>query len=355
MDDIAKYCGVSLKTVSRVINHTGEVSEATKRKVEAAMVDLDYQVNLLARGLKQKKMDIIIVFFDRHDDEYINSWRNLMLRYLFRYARKIGKKIIVTPSDGQNYLEDETDGFYLLSSGIADGAIIMEYVEHDKRVDYLERTKTPYVILGQPQEANRNAVSLDNYYVGYLGGEYLQQKNFQKICLVVGDEQYYANRARTQGFEEALKAAGTSGTVIYGGDTIEKTYHIAKQILVEEPVDCFFVSGDEMAVGVYRAIYEKHLRIPEDVAVLGIDNLPTSEYLYPPLSSIKQDFDLLAKESIQMLDDLINQEKASKPKQIFIQSQIVERGSTAKEPVKGGRKDEEVSCNRTERSSISGV
>lgn len=328
MTDIAKYCGVSLKTVSRVINHSEHVSEDTRKKVEAAMNDLNYQVNLMARGLKQSRMNIIIVFLDRHNDEYLNSWRNIMLRHLFRYTRSIGMKIIVSPSDSQKYLEDETDGFYLLSSGIADGAILLEYVYKDQRVAYLEDTKTPYVVLGQPKETNVHAVSFDNYHAGYLGGAYLQKRNYKNICFITGERQYFSVESRVRGFQDALKESGSNGKVYYGVHTIEETYHISRRILEEEDVDCFFVSGDERAMGVYKAIYEKQLKIPEDIAVMGIDNLPMSEFLYPPLSSIKQDFDLLAKECIFMLEELLNQSEYAKPIQKLIPSEIVERTST---------------------------
>ena len=105
-----------------------------------------------------------------------------MLKYLFRYSSGIGLKIIVSPSDSHGFLEDETDGFYLLSSGIADGAILLEHMAKAQRIEYLKRTGTPYVVLGQPEEQDIPAVSLDNFDVGLKGGGYLKEKGFKKIC-----------------------------------------------------------------------------------------------------------------------------------------------------------------------------
>ena len=122
MMQIAEHCGVSLKTVSRVLNHPEQVSPKTREAVRRSMEQCGFQVNLLAKGLKQNRTNIIIVFLDKHNGDYMNLWRSRMLKYLFRYSSGIGLKIIVSPSDSHGFLEDETDGFYLLSSGIADGA-----------------------------------------------------------------------------------------------------------------------------------------------------------------------------------------------------------------------------------------
>ena len=152
MMQIAEHCGVSLKTVSRVLNHPEQVSPKTKDAVRKSMEQCGFQVNLLAKGLKQNRTNIIIVFLDKHNGDYMNLWRSEMLKYLFRYSSGIGLKIIVSPSDSHGFLEDETDGFYLLSSGIADGAILLEHMAKDQRIEYLKRTGTPYVVLGQPEE-----------------------------------------------------------------------------------------------------------------------------------------------------------------------------------------------------------
>ena len=196
MMQIAEHCGVSLKTVSRVLNHPEQVSPKTREAVRRSMEQCGFQVNLLAKGLKQNRTNIIIVFLDKHNGDYMNLWRSRMLKYLFRYSSEIGLKIIVSPSDSHGFLEDETDGFYLLSSGIADGAILLEYMAEDQRVGYLKRTGTPYVVLGQPEEQDIPAVSLDNFDVGLKGGRYLKEKGFKKICYLTNDVGFYSTKLR---------------------------------------------------------------------------------------------------------------------------------------------------------------
>lgn len=329
--DIANDCGVSIKTVSRVINDSSMVSEETKEKVYASMKRLNYQVNMLAKGLKGSRTNIIVIFTERHHEEHLSAWHNIMLKYLFSYAKEKSFKAVMSPSNSQKYLEDETDGFYLLASGIADGAILLENVHQDSRVEYFKKTNIPYVVFGEPEDTTIPAVSLDNYDVGFKGGEFLIKKQYKKIVLLIGEEKFLSTQLRIKGFKDAVKKE--NGRVQYqihtGVDTIEKAYNKAKEILDSTDVNAFFVSGDERAIGVYRAIYEKGLKIPEDVSVLGIDNIPVGRYLYPPISTIEQNFELMAKECIDKLSKLMNHEKIDEK---FIAQKfpcvIIERKST---------------------------
>lgn len=340
MEQIAEHCGVSLKTVSRVINHPDQVSPKTRDAVRKSMEEFGFQVNLLARGLKQNRTNIIIVFLDKHNGDYMNLWRSEMLKHLFRYSSEIGLKIIVSPSDSQSFKEDETDGFYLLSSGIADGAILLEYVDNDRRIEYLERTRTPYVVLGQPKEKEIPAVSLDNFDVGVKGGSYLKEKGFTKICYLTNDARFYSTRLRVQGFLKAVP----DGRVIYGVRDAHSAYERTKALLEENLADCIFTNGDKRFLGIYRAASECAFRIPEKLGVLSADNLPINEEAYPSLSSLGQDFDELAKECIRVLRSLLQDkcgEGAAVREQIFLPSTIIERKSTA---INKNKKDaEEVS------------
>lgn len=327
--DIAKMCGVSIKTVSRVVNKNPYVSDVTKNKVLEMMKEKGYQANLLARGLKGSRTNIIIVFTDRHQEEHLSMWHNIMLKYLFQYAKEKSLKIVMSPSNSEKYLEDETDGFYLLYSGIADGAILLENVHNDKRVEYLEKEQIPYVVFGEPEDHNINSVSLDNYDVGYKGGRYLVEKEYKNIAFLVGEEKFLSTQLRIKGFEEAVKGNDVLYQIYAGVDTVEKAYQKALVILDNSPIKAFFVSGDERAIGVYKAINEKHYRIPKDIAVLGIDNIPIGKYLYPPISTVKQDFKQLAYECINKLVLILDNEVTENTaKEVHVPASIIEREST---------------------------
>jgi len=326
--DIARKCGVSIKTVSRVVNNSSEVSDATRQKVLAVMKEEGYQVNLLARGLKGSRTNIIVVFIDRHQEEHLSMWHNIILKYLFQYAKENSLKIVVSPSNSEKYLQDETDGFYLLSSKIADGAILLENVNDDKRVEYLEKANIPYVVLGEPEDTSIPAASLDNYDVGFKGGCYLVEKKYNNIAFLIGEKKFLSTQLRIKGFEDAIQGYDVTYHIATGVDTIEKAYNEALAILDKIPVRAFFVSGDERAIGVYRAINEKNRKIPEDIAVLGIDNIPIGNYLYPPISTVKQDFKQLAYECINKIVLFLNDQAEEARKKVLIPASIIEREST---------------------------
>lgn len=328
MVDVASKCGVSIKTVSRVLNHNPNVSPQMREKVMAAIKEEGYQVNMLARGLKGNRTNIIVVFAERHHEEHLSIWHEMMLKHLFTYGKQRSMKIVLSPSNSGRFAEDETDGFYLIASGIADGAILLENILQDARVDYFEEHNIPYVVFGEPENREIPSVSLDNFDVGYKGGAYLAGKGFQKIALFIGESKFLSTKHRIQGFEKAMKESGTDYKIFTGVDTTKKAYEEAKRVLEQHrDVKAFFVSGDERALGAYRAIYEKGLSIPEDIAVLGIDNITLGEYFYPPISTIEQDFELLAKQCIDYVISKIEDPETER-RSLRFPGKVIERRST---------------------------
>ena len=257
--DIANACGVSIKSVSRVLNNSPNVSAGMREKVMNTIKEQGYQVNMLARGLKGSRTNIIVVFAERHHEEHLSIWHTIMLKHLFTYAKKRSMKIVLSPSSSERFEEDETDGFYLIASGIADGAILLENILQDPRVDYFESHNIPYVVFGEPENPDVPSVSLDNYDVGYQGGRYLAEKNLNKIALFIGEKKFLSTQNRVKGFEAAMKEQKTDYHIFTGLDTVKKAYNKAKEVLDTHEVNAFFVSGDERALGVYRAIYELSL------------------------------------------------------------------------------------------------
>lgn len=327
--DVANACGVSMKTVSRVLNGSPNVSEKTREKVYAAMQGTGYQVNILAKGLKGNRTNIIVVFADRHNEEHLSAWHNIMLKYLFAYAKTKKIKVVLSPSNSEKFEADETDGFYLIASGIADGAILLENVNNDPRIEYFEKNKIPYVIFGEGDRANLPSVSLDNYDVGYNGGKYLLSKGYSRIALFIGERRFRSTQLRIEGFERVMNNLGGQYEIFTGVDTVKKAYRTSLEVLERCDIQAFFVSGDERALGVYRGIYEKGYTIPKDYAVLGIDNISSGEFYYPPISTVGQDFKAMAECCLDYLVDQIEKGvDAVEMKKTSFLSQIIERQST---------------------------
>jgi len=329
MKDIADICGVSLKTVSRVINNSTSVKPETREMVLEIIDEHDFRANMLAKGLRQKYTNTIIFFIDKYKEGYWSIWQNHMLQHLFKKAKMLGYKIVVSPSSQKGYLTDATDGFNLISSQMADGAIILDSVDNDIRIELLNKNKVPYVLMGQKEGKDIHWVDLDNYHTGTEGAKYLIAKGYKNLCFLLGHETFHVNQLRAKGFSDVAKKAGVKHRVVFGIDSMKMAYDKSAEIVEKFDYDALFVSGDERAIGVYRAILQAGLSIPDDIAVLGIDNIALSEFLYPSLSSMDQNADEFAEEVIKMLDRLIKNKDDNEKKQILINNKkIVEREST---------------------------
>lgn len=330
MKDIAKLSGVSVKTVSRVLNNSPQVKEETKEKVLAVVEKEGYHRNIIAKSLKEQKTRTIIVFIDRHSGNYWGIWHTIILREFMVVAKENSYKIIIAPSSADSHMADETDGFGFLSSGLADGAILMDNINFDKRIEYLNKFNIPHVVLGNcGEDAKSHWVDNNNYKACYSSTNYLIEKGYKSIAFLLGGEDFKVNQERAKGFIKAMEDAGVEDyTIEYEINSMKKAYNITKKHIDEKKkVDAYFVSGDERAIGVYRALQENGKKIPEDVAVLGIDNIPHAKYLYPSLSSVEQPIDDLAKQAVEMLVALIEGEEDVQ-KNVQVDYRLVEREST---------------------------
>ena len=185
------------------------------------------------------------------------------------------------------------------------------------------------MVFGESDGDNNPSISLDNYTTGLRGGRYLLEKGYREIAFLLGEERFRSSQLRIAGFRDAMKENDSWYGIFPGVDTVEKAYCKALKVMDTCPVRAFFVSGDERALGVYRAIYEIGLSIPGDIAVLGIDNIPGGRFYYPPISTLTQDFEGM---SVQCLDYLERQIRegleAAGRKKIICVPEVLERQST---------------------------
>ncbi len=328
MQGIADLCGVSIKTVSRVLNNSTRVKPETRERIMEVIQEQGYQVNLLARGLKKKKTNTIIVFIDKHQEKYWGIWHTQMLQFMLKEAKGKGYKIVISPSSATGHLEDETDGFHLLSSKMADGAIILDNAQEDIRLDFLNKNDIPYVLVGQTEDENVCWVDLDNYNTGVVGCEYLIEKGYKKIAFLIGQEQFHVNRLRADGFSKVAMDHNIHFAIEYNVDSMETAYKTTLKLQSKDPYDALFISGAERAIGAYRALNELGLNIPEQVAVLGIDNIPLCNYLYPTMSTMDQQCQHFAHVVIEKLFELINGDNNCREQHSLIENTIIEREST---------------------------
>jgi len=262
----------------------------------------------------------------------MGNFHNVFIRYLDSEANKFGYKLVVSKSSACKVEENKHDGFYLLRNSFVDGAIIFDTREIDRRIDYLVKENIPFVIVGRDNiYKSTSFVNLDNVKAGYLGAEHLIKRRNKSVRFFLGDENFTVNQDRTKGFIQAFNDYHIKSELThidYRIGSPKMAYEKMKNILEEEIPDAIFVSGDQRAIGVYHAIQEKRLKIPQDIAVLGIDNIPLSEYYYPALTTISQSIRKMAKGAMEILDQHLKNPQIHKCQRIFFQPKLIIRNST---------------------------
>lgn len=335
ISDISRMSGVSVRTVSRVLNNDPNVKPSTRERVQRIIDETGFEANMLARGLRAKRTNTLIVFVAQHENRYWGAFHNEILSEMMLEAKRRNYRLVISSSSAENYKEDVNDGFYMLKHGMADGAIMFDIMKGDPRTAYLRQKKIPFVIIGKDLDFfDTSYVDLDNRYAGFLGAQYLVSKGRKRIVFMVGNEQFNNNPERVAGFLDFFKTPEAMekravGKAITGVHSIRVAYEKSKTLLsapADERPDAIFVSGDERALGAYRAIREAGLSIPDDVAVMGIDNIRMGEYYHPPITTIDQSIPSFVENAFDILFKQL-ENKQTHGKRVLISPVIVERGS----------------------------
>jgi DNA-binding LacI/PurR family transcriptional regulator len=330
--DVAKQAEVSIRTVSRVMNQDPNVKAETRERILKIIAETGYKVNMLARGLREKKTNTLIAFVDQHRGRFWGAFHNEILHKMMREAHQLGYRLIISSSSAESYEENENDGFYLLKHGMADGAVMFDTKQKDKRVEYLRETQIPFVILGKDAENfDTSYVDLDNVSAGYLAAKYLTSKGRKNILFMLGHADYIVNQDRSQGIKRFFGEnpdQAVSWNILTDVNSIETAYLQAKEALaLPQRPDAIFISGDERAMGVYRAVYEQGLTIPEQISVLGIDKTEMGEFYHPPITTIDQSTSYMAQNVMQLLIKQL-EGNGSNGARVLISPSICERKST---------------------------
>ncbi|WP_114497409.1 LacI family DNA-binding transcriptional regulator [Fontibacillus phaseoli] len=305
--DVAKHAGVSVATVSRVLNNLPGYSEETKRKVEQAVKELGYQPNAIARGLVNKRTQTIGVLFP----SVSSSFSSEILHGIEDVAQNHNYSIIVcnTAEDGKRtmkYLqvlrEKRVDGI-IFSSGVLEP----EYYEAVQAMD------VPLVLVATQSEFDGAPyVKVDDRKAAYDAACYLIRRGHREIAMIGGGESdLIAGRPRYEGFRQALRDHGLplrEDHVLDGGFTFEGGCRAAERLLTAAPeVTAVFAAGDEMAIAVISMAAKLGIAVPGRLSVIGYDNLKLAEMSNPPLTTVAQPLQemgrLASEKLIAMLDN----------------------------------------------------
>ena len=289
LTDVAKHSGFSIATVSRVINESDQVTQETRDAVQRSMDELGYLPNRVARRLRQKGGRRHLFGLILPDIQ--NPFNAEVARGIEDVAYANEFAVLLCNSDDKFKKEE----FYInvMRAESVDGVILPPNQESNAAVlDLIERGMSVVIIDRALPEADVDTVEVDNFGGALEAVNHLIQLGHTRIGHISGPESISNSRSRRQGYEEALKAAGlnVNPDYILEGDWKQEAgrSHAARLLELPTPPTALFVSNNLMAVGALEALHQKGLKVPEDVALIGFDDLPWAEALDPPLTVVRQ-------------------------------------------------------------------
>lgn len=283
--EVSELAGVSLATVSRVINNNTPVRESTRKKVLAAMEQLGYRPNSIAQSLASNRSNSIgILVSELHGPFY-----GAMLTGIEAECRAAGKHVIITA--GHSDRETEQEGIAFLQSRNCDALILHVEAVTDAYLIALAAAETPFVLLNRhiPAIAER-CISLNNELGGYLATQHLLQQGHRHIAYIAGPMWKADAQARYVGHQRALAEYQLQADprLFFEGDFRETggSNGLAAILATGLPFTALVCANDEMASGALTAAREQGLAVPAQFSVIGFDNVNFAYYTYPKLSTI---------------------------------------------------------------------
>ncbi|MBM7581620.1 LacI family transcriptional regulator [Caldicoprobacter guelmensis] len=323
--DVARRAGVSPSTVSRALSGRVPVDKETKERVMEAVRALNYKPNVLAKGLKEGKTNTIGLIVPN----ICNPVFPAVARGVEDVARERGFTVILCNTDEN--IEAEKDYVEKLQKRWVDGFIFATAREESHHILELKEKGFPVVLVVRHMAEVVDAVVIDNYKSSLEAVRYLISTGHRRICIVNGDTSLTLYRERFEGYRHALEAAGLGmepDLVLDAAGRDDNGYGAVMAMLKKGVLpDAVFATSDPKAIGAIRAIKDYGLRVPEDVSVVGFDDLDISAFLDPPLTTVSQPLYEMGARAAQRLISLINGEKPDKPQMELVQAKLVIRKS----------------------------
>jgi LacI family transcriptional regulator len=328
--DVAKKAGVGVGTVSRVFNRSPFVSPETQQKVLLAASELGYYPDSSARRLVQRKTHII-AFVERHSTQqpFVDDFTAEVLRGLHITAGEAGYHILFEPSHTEKINNQHI--LNLIREKHADGFIISGPRFDDELLTELNHEHIPIVLQGYLPDTHIASVDVDNYGGAKSAVNHLINLGHRKIGLITNGPLVYAAAAsRKNGYLDAMREAGLEieMTHIKCGEFSPASGYTAMQAILNtpNPPTAVFIASDTVAVGGLEAAHQQQLRVPEDLAIIGFDDIPWAPYITPAISTIRLPAQQIGRQAAFMLIKIINGEKIEN-EHIFLPTQLVIRDS----------------------------
>ena len=330
ISDVAKLANVSISTVSRVLTGSAPVNDDAKARVLDAVKVLGYRPNTIARSLKGGSTNTVALM--------IPSIRNMIFPSLVRgvedTGRKYGYKVILCNTDED--IEVEKQYISKLMTRWVDGLIIASMLPDSDHIRELAASGFPVVLTFRYYDETIDAVGVDNVSAAYDAVKYLINTGHRRIAIAMGRQVLNIYRDRFKGYCQALEDHGIPfdpQLVLPEGSSPSCFTGIIRKICaLPDPPDAIFATSDPKAITVMRALRDCGQRVPEDVSVIGFDNIEISALLEPPLSTVSQPiYDIGALAAKKLIDQIRHKESTGElmpPSVDLMDTELIIRKST---------------------------
>jgi len=320
---VAEKAGVSVNTASRAINNKPDINQETKKRIFKVAQELGYVRNNTAVALRTNKTGTVGVVIEDNRNPFYAEVLNGM-----EVATREKNYHIIFANTQRDYKKEE-EAINLLLAKRVDGLLIAPVQDRDDDINSLVEANIPFVVVGRDFEnIELDAIYNDEVKGGFLATEYLIKKGHKRIALIDGFLYKSPAKGRLEGYKKALKKYGISmddALVSVGDIDVKDGYERTKQML-EKNLDftAIFAYNDMMAFGAMQAIREKGLRIPEDIGLVGYDDIPFCSLMNPALTTIRLKKQELGIESVKLLLSRING-RHKKLKKVILDVELIVR------------------------------
>lgn len=288
IEDVAAAAGVSMKTVSRVLNHEPNVREETRDRVMRAVEQLQYKPNLSARSLAGQRSYVVALVYNNPSRNYLMEVQSGMLEA----CRAHHYNLVLAPvGSGKQRTADDIRGLFEYFG--PDGVVLIPPLTDDNVVlTYLEEHKVPFACIAPRNPQKRIGVMMEETAAVLELMSGLISLGHRRIGHIKGPRTHGACHWRYAGYREALRKAGIAydaALVTQGEFSFDSGISGANQLLdLTDPPTAIFAANDDMAAGVIRAAGERGLVVPRDLSVCGFDDTPIARHIYPALTTVRQ-------------------------------------------------------------------
>jgi LacI family transcriptional regulator len=330
LEEVARLAGVSRSTVSRVINNRPNVRPETREKVWHSIRESGYQPHAVARSLVTNRTRVITVIIpEAVNTLFSDPFFPLLLRGATDAcnARQYHLMLSLFTASAERH---EMYG-RVLYSGLVDGVIVASSPLDDPLIPDLQEDQIPFVSIGRYPDEGVHYVDVDNVAGARMATEHLIRLGHRRIAAITGPLGTVAGQDRLRGYRQALEGRRipVQDELIVEGDFTEGSGCAAAQQLLSVSPSAIFAASDMMAIGALRAVRDAGLHVPQDIALVGFDDVPTASVIEPALTTVRQPIERLGSMGVEILLDLLDNEQdaASPTQRIVLPTELVVRAS----------------------------